>query len=148
MTASEITPRVVITTRLDLFTWVIDRTPHATGGERSAIVDALRAAGPAWGADWGQFLAAQPEHLIDLAPTRTYIVVRYGSNAANQSRRNRVVIGTVKAPGEVAAKEAARLRWTFYRNQYVEVIDLAGRTRKADRNAAAVADAATQEDGA
>lgn len=73
--------------------------------------------------------------------SKTYIVVRHGSNAANQSMRNRMVLGTVTAETWAEAKSAAAEKWTFYNNQHSELIDLAGRTKKADRDAAAEADA-------
>lgn len=72
---------------------------------------------------------------------RDFIVVRHGSNAANQSRRNRMVLGTVQAADAPGAKLAAEQKWTRYNNQRFEVLDLAGRTRKADRDAASIADA-------
>lgn len=63
-----------------------------------------------------------------------FIVVRHGSNAANQHMRMRKVLGTVEAANQ----------WTCYNNQRFEVIDLAGRTRKADREEASEQDALRQ----
>ena len=74
-------------------------------------------------------------------PTRTYIVKRYGSNAANQSMTRVRVLGTVEATDADDARAVAASRWTCYANQFFEAIDLAGRTRKVDREAAAEADA-------
>jgi hypothetical protein len=72
---------------------------------------------------------------------KTWIIKRHGSNAANQSRTLVRVLGTVEATDADGARKAAGERWTCYNNQLFEVIDLAGRTRKADREAAADADA-------
>ena len=71
----------------------------------------------------------------------TYIIKRHGSNAANQSRVLVRVLGTVEAKDSKEAKEKAAARWTCYNNQHFEAIDLAGRTRKADREEAATQDA-------
>ncbi len=76
---------------------------------------------------------------------KTYIVKRHGSNAANQSMRMVAVLGTVKAHDYNAARKIATTRWSCYNNQHFELIDLDGRTRKADREAAEKADAAMQE---
>ena len=73
--------------------------------------------------------------------TRTYIVVRHGSNGSNQPMTPRMVLGTIQAASEAEAKQAAGERWSCYANQQFEVIDLAGRTRRADRDAAFEADA-------
>lgn len=73
--------------------------------------------------------------------SKTYIAVRHGSNGANQSRCPRRVLGTVAGATETEARDAAAAKWTLYNNQRFELIDLAGRTRKADRDAAAEADA-------
>lgn len=70
-----------------------------------------------------------------------FIIRRHGSNAANQSMTPVMVLGTVEAVDADAARSAAAERWTCYNNQRFEAIDLAGRTRKADREAAATADA-------
>lgn len=79
---------------------------------------------------------------------KTFIVVRHGSNAANQSMRNRKVLGTVNAVDSQAAKQAASEIWSCYNNQHFEAIDLAGRTKAADRDAAATEDAYRTEVGA
>jgi hypothetical protein len=70
-----------------------------------------------------------------------WIIKRHGSNAANQSMRQVSVLGTVEAPDSESAVAAAAGRWTRYNNQYFEAVPLSGRTRKADREAAALADA-------
>ena len=73
--------------------------------------------------------------------TKTFIVVRHGSNAANQSMQPRKVLGTVEADTAETARKIAAERHTCYANQRFELIDLAGRTRKEDREAAATEDA-------
>lgn len=73
--------------------------------------------------------------------TKTYIVVRHGSNAANQSMKPRKVLGTVEAESPNAARKIAAERHTCYANQRFELIDTAGPTRKEDREAASYADA-------
>ncbi len=70
-----------------------------------------------------------------------FIIKRHGSNAANQSMKQTAVLGTVEAADSEAAKLVAGERWTCYNNQHFEAIDLAGRTRKADREEAAEEDA-------
>lgn len=70
-----------------------------------------------------------------------FIIVRHGSNAANQSMKNRKVLGTVEAADSDTAKAFAADRWTRYNNQHFEAIDMGGRTRKADRDEAAEQDA-------
>ena len=72
---------------------------------------------------------------------KTYIVKRHGSNAANQSMCNVRVVGTVSGVDAQDANINARELYTCYNNQFLELIDLAGRTRKDDRNAASEADA-------
>lgn len=71
----------------------------------------------------------------------SYIIKRHGSNAANQSMQPTKVLGTVEADTPEQAKEKAGERWTCYNNQHFEAVDLAGRTRKADREEAATQDA-------
>ncbi len=73
----------------------------------------------------------------------TFIIVRHGSNAANQSMQFRKVLGTIEAADSQEAKEKASERWDCYNGQYFEAINLAGRTRKADREEAADEDAAS-----
>jgi hypothetical protein len=72
---------------------------------------------------------------------KTFIIKRHGSNAANQSMTLVKVLGTVQAATAEDAKRVAAETWTVYNNQHLEAIDAAGRTRKADREAAAEADA-------
>lgn len=74
-----------------------------------------------------------------------FIVVRHGSNAANQSMTLRKVLGTVEADNAAQAREMAGEKWTCYNNQHFELIDLDGRTRKADREEAFENDAMTNE---
>ena len=54
---------------------------------------------------------------------KTYVVVRHGSNAANQSMIQRMVLGFVEALDDCEAKEKANDHWTCYNNQYFEVIE-------------------------
>lgn len=70
-----------------------------------------------------------------------YIIKRHGSNAANQSMKNVKVLGTVEADSADEARTKAAERWSCYNNQRFEVIDMTGRTRKADREEAARQDA-------
>jgi hypothetical protein len=70
-----------------------------------------------------------------------FIIVRHGNNAANQSMRLRMVLGTVEAPTREAAHGIAAREWTCYNNQHFEAIDLAGITRREDREEAATMDA-------
>jgi len=72
---------------------------------------------------------------------KRFIIKRHGSNAANQSMTPTRILGTVEAEDSTAAKSVAADKWTCYNNQHFEAIDLAGRTRRADREAAAEADA-------
>ena len=70
-----------------------------------------------------------------------YIVKRHGSNAANQSMQPIKVLGTIEAESYDYALQKAYERWTCYNNQHFELIDLAGRTRKEDRDEASRMDA-------
>ena len=72
---------------------------------------------------------------------KTFIIARHGSNAANQSRTLRKVLGTVQAEDSEQAKHTAAQRWTCFNNQHFEAIDTAGRTQQADRDEAATQDA-------
>jgi len=51
-----------------------------------------------------------------------FIIVRHGSNAANQSMTLRKVLGVVIAANEDDARAAALDNFTFYNNQHVELI--------------------------
>ncbi len=42
--------------------------------------------------------------------TTTYVIVRYGSNAANQSCCNRAVLGSVEIPGRTRAQRERHLQ--------------------------------------
>lgn len=70
-----------------------------------------------------------------------FIIKRHGSNAANQHMTQTKVLGTVEAADSDEAKRVAAERWTLYNNQHFEAIDLAGRTRKEDREEASYMDA-------
>lgn len=72
---------------------------------------------------------------------KRFIIKRHGSNGANQHMQLTKVLGTVVAEDTDHAKRKASEKWSCYNNQHFEAIDLAGRTRKADREAAADADA-------
>ena len=68
-----------------------------------------------------------------------YIVVRYGSNAANQSMCNRAVLGTVDGKNREQAMEAATELGPVYNNQHLELIP-SSRARIPDWNEAVEAD--------
>lgn len=61
-------------------------------------------------------------------PSRTtanrFIVIRHGSNAANQSLTLRRVLGTVPADNAVHARRVAARRWTCYANQHFEIVSV------------------------
>jgi hypothetical protein len=69
----------------------------------------------------------------------TYVVVRHGSNAANQSMCQRSVLGFVEAKDRDAAYAECHDRWTCYNNQQFELVSLS-RARKADITEANEAD--------
>jgi hypothetical protein len=71
--------------------------------------------------------------------TRQYLIIRYGSNAANQSMCNRAPVGTVEASsqGEAVAKMVGVV--TVYNNQYLEAVP-ASKARVSDWDGAAYAD--------
>lgn len=69
----------------------------------------------------------------------TYIIVRHGSNGANQHLTQTMVVGSVKAPNRRAAIDAAAQRWTCYNNQYFDPIPWS-RTSGWQRVAASEAD--------
>ena len=50
---------------------------------------------------------------------KKFIVVRYGSNAANQSMCDRAVVGVVLAHDEDHARKIAAVEWTCYNNQHL-----------------------------
>lgn len=52
----------------------------------------------------------------------TWVVVRHGSNAANQSMTPRAVVGTVTATNRVDAYAKAAQKFTAYSNQHIELI--------------------------
>ena len=53
---------------------------------------------------------------------RDYLVVRFGSNAYNQSMTNRKVCGWISAKNRKLALELAREEFSCYANQYFELI--------------------------
>ena len=69
--------------------------------------------------------------------TRTvrYVVVRHGSNAANQHKQPRRVLGTVEATNRQAAAKKAAERWTCYNNQFLSLWAYSTASQK-DRTAA------------
>ena len=71
---------------------------------------------------------------------KRWIIKRHGANGANQHAQLVRVLGTVQAVDAVGARAAAAEKWTLYNNQIFEALDLAGRTRSADRDAARNAD--------
>lgn len=52
---------------------------------------------------------------------KNYIVIRHGSNSANQSMCQEAVVGIIEANNKKEAKEEAYNKWTFYNNQYPEI---------------------------
>ena len=72
---------------------------------------------------------------------KSFIVVRHGSNGANQPMTNRAVLGTISAETRSDAVWSAHNTWTFYSNQHIELIGLSGRAKRSDREAAAEMDA-------
>lgn len=58
-----------------------------------------------------------------------YIVIRHGSNAANQPMTQEMVVGSVEARGPAHALQVARERFDCYHNQHLSV----GLHRKATR---------------
>jgi hypothetical protein len=69
----------------------------------------------------------------------TYVVVRHGSNGANQSMCNRSVLGFVEAKDRDAAYTECHDRWTCYANQQFELIPVL-QAKKADLEEANEAD--------
>lgn len=51
-----------------------------------------------------------------------FIAIRHGSNGANQSMCERMVLATIISEDEEQAEEAARDHFTFYNNQQLEII--------------------------
>ena len=51
-----------------------------------------------------------------------YVVYRHGANAANQSRCNKRIVGTVTATSREEACERMASRVTVYRNQHLEAV--------------------------
>jgi hypothetical protein len=74
----------------------------------------------------------------------TYIIARIGSNAANQSMIQRMVMGTVEAKNRVEALSKASSEWNCYSNQRFEIIQIS-KAKGSDIDAANDADALTAE---
>lgn len=68
---------------------------------------------------------------------RTYFVIRHGSNAANQSMTQSMIIGRVEASSRETAKKRADQQFgeTCYNNQHLEV-KAASRFPEAERESA------------
>ena len=69
-----------------------------------------------------------------------YVVYRYGSNAANQSRCNKRIVGTVKAGSRAEACRLMADEVTVYRNQWLSAVP-ASKVGKTDRMIATKLDA-------
>lgn len=48
----------------------------------------------------------------------TFIATRHGSNAANQSMTDSMIVGTIEADSVEEAHELAAEKWTVYANQH------------------------------
>lgn len=70
----------------------------------------------------------------------TYIIARHGSNAANQSMIQRMVMGTIEAKNRVEALAKASAEWNCYNNQRFEIIPIS-KAKGSDIDAANNADA-------
>ena len=64
-----------------------------------------------------------------------YVVYRYGSNAANQSRCNKRIVGTVKAGSRAEACRLMADEVTVYRNQWLSAVP-ASKLSEADQRIA------------
>ena len=64
-----------------------------------------------------------------------YVVYRHGANAANQSGRNKSIVGTVTATSREEACERMASRVTVYNNQWLSAVP-ASKLGKADRQIA------------
>ena len=69
-----------------------------------------------------------------------YAVYRYGSNAANQSRCNKMVVGTIEATSRAEACRLMADEVTVYHNQRLEAVP-ASKVGKTERQIAAKLDA-------
>ena len=65
----------------------------------------------------------------------TYVVIRHGSNAANQSMCMRAVLGLQEAPSHTKARELVAQRFTCYNNQHFELVPVS-QARAADKRQA------------
>lgn len=59
-----------------------------------------------------------------------YVILRHGSNAANQSMTLTAVLGTVEAPDRRSAVDAAAERWTCYNGQHFDPIPWSRASRR------------------
>lgn len=53
--------------------------------------------------------------------SRTWIVTRHGSNAANQSMTPKLILGSVEAETETEARELASAEFHCYANQFLSL---------------------------
>jgi hypothetical protein len=75
-----------------------------------------------------------------------YAVYRYGSNAANQSMCNKMVVGTIEAASRAEACRLMSDKVTVYRNQHLEAVP-ASKLGKAEQRIAAERDAWLESEG-
>lgn len=75
----------------------------------------------------------------------TWVVVRRGSNAANQPMTPRAVVGTVSATNRADAYANAAQKFTVYNNQSIELIPWS-RAKKEDLRAASEGDAFEEQE--
>ncbi len=68
-----------------------------------------------------------------------YAVYRYGSNAANQSRCNKMLVGTIKAGNRAEACERMADEVTVYHNQHLKAVPFS-RLSKTEKRLAAERD--------
>lgn len=54
--------------------------------------------------------------------TRKFVVVRHGSNAANQPMTPRLAVGIVEAASEEDARKEAEEQFNCYANQHLEIL--------------------------
>jgi hypothetical protein len=75
-----------------------------------------------------------------------YAVYRYGSNAANQSRCNKMLVGTIKAGSREEACKLMGNKVTVYRNQWLSAVP-ASKLGKTEQRIAAECDAWLESEG-
>jgi hypothetical protein len=71
-----------------------------------------------------------------------YVILRHGSNGANQHLTQTMVVGLIEARNRRAAVDAAADQWTCYNNQYFDPIPWS-RAPQWQRDAAEEADQLT-----